>query len=134
MVLSIASQRKIESAFTGNDITHNFFEDVDLVEEHTLLVVVHVTLAEHLNSTLGARLSMHAHTDLSESTYSQNKEDVRKTSATENRSEKFLLPTQNTVTYRFRGPCRFCRSHAVCPECVPRSRRHGCLYEGCSGW
>ena len=69
MVSSIAfAVAIIESAFKGIYFTHNFFEDVDLVEEHTLLIVVHMALTEHLDSTLGAGLTMHAHTDLSEST------------------------------------------------------------------
>ena len=47
--------------------TYNVLEDVDLVEEHTLLVLVHVALAEHLDGTLSARVSLHAHAHLAES-------------------------------------------------------------------
>ena len=47
---------------------YNFLEDVDLVEKHALLVVVHVALAEHLDGALGARLAVHAHTHLTEGT------------------------------------------------------------------
>ena len=46
--------------------TYNFLEDIDLVEKHTFLVVVHMALTENLNSTLGTRLSVYAHTHLSE--------------------------------------------------------------------
>ena len=48
--------------------TYNFLEDVDLVEEHALLVLVHVALSEDLDGSLGAGLSVHAHTDLSKGT------------------------------------------------------------------
>ena len=41
--------------------TYNLSKDVDLVEEHTLLVFVHVALAEHLHSAVSAGLSVHAH-------------------------------------------------------------------------
>ena len=50
------------------DRTYNFLENVDLVEEHALLVVVHVGLTEDLDSTLSSRLSMDAHTNLTERT------------------------------------------------------------------
>ena len=48
--------------------TYNFLEDVDLVEKHALLVVVHVALAEHLDGALGARLAVHAHAHFTEGT------------------------------------------------------------------
>ena len=44
--------------------TYDFLEDVDLVEEHALLVIIHVALSEHLHGTLSTRLSMHAHAHL----------------------------------------------------------------------
>ena len=47
--------------------TYDLLEDVDLVEKHALLVLVHVALAEHLNGTLRTRLSVHAHSHLAES-------------------------------------------------------------------
>ena len=47
--------------------TYDFFQDVDLVEKHALLVIVHVALAQHFHRTLGARLSVHAHAHFSES-------------------------------------------------------------------
>ena len=47
--------------------TYDFLEDVDLVEKHALLVVVHVALAEYLDGTLSARLSVHTHAHLTES-------------------------------------------------------------------
>ena len=49
-------------------MTYNFLEDVDLIEKHTLLVVVHVALTKHLDGALSSRFSVHAHTDLTEST------------------------------------------------------------------
>ena len=65
-MITIRIGNEIESAFDhANYLTYNLFENIDFVEQHALLVVVHVTLAEHLDSTLGARLSMHAHTHLS---------------------------------------------------------------------
>ena len=47
--------------------TYNFLEDVDFIEKHALLVVVHVALTEHLDGTLSARLSVHTHAHLTES-------------------------------------------------------------------
>jgi len=44
-------------------------EDVDLIEEHLLLVLVHVALLEHFDRALGAGLSVLAHPDLSEGAY-----------------------------------------------------------------
>ena len=49
--------------------TYDFFQDVDLVEKHALLVIVHVALAQHFHRTLGARLSVHAHAHFSEGAY-----------------------------------------------------------------
>ena len=34
-------------------LTYNFFEDVDLIEEHSLLVVVHVALTQDFDGALG---------------------------------------------------------------------------------
>ena len=47
-------------------MTYNVLENVDLIEEHSLLIVIHVALAEHLNGTLSTRLSVHAHAHLTE--------------------------------------------------------------------
>ena len=47
--------------------TYDFLEDVDFIEKHALLVVVHVALTEHLDGTLSARLSVHTHAHLTES-------------------------------------------------------------------
>lgn len=58
--------RFIWSVCPENRMTYNVLENVDLIEEHSLLIVVHVALAEHLDSTLGARLSVHAHSHLAE--------------------------------------------------------------------
>ena len=41
--------------------TYDAFEHVDLVEEHALLIVVHVALAKHFDGALRARVSVHAH-------------------------------------------------------------------------
>ena len=48
--------------------TYDFFQNVDFVEEHSLLFFVHVALSQHLDSTLSLGLSVDAHTDLTEST------------------------------------------------------------------
>ena len=73
MVSSIAfAVAIIESAFKGIYFTHNFFEDVDLVEEHALLIFIHVRLAKNFDGALSSRLSVHAHTDLTEGTYEQS--------------------------------------------------------------
>lgn len=52
--------------------TYNFLENIDLIEEHTLLVVVHVTLAENLDGTLSSRFSVNAHANLTKGTYRQD--------------------------------------------------------------
>ena len=54
--------------------TYDFLEDVDLIEKHALLVVVHVALSEDFNSALSARLSMHTHAHLTESAYHQTRQ------------------------------------------------------------
>ena len=51
--------------------TYNFLEDVDLVEEHSLLVLVHVALSEHLHSSLGIGLSVDTHAHLTKGTCTQ---------------------------------------------------------------
>ena len=48
--------------------TYDFFQNVDFVEEHSLLFLVHVALSEHLDGTLGLGLSVDAHADLAERT------------------------------------------------------------------
>ena len=50
----------------GASDTYNFLEDVDLVEKHALLVLVHVALAEHLHGALSTVFSVNAHADLAE--------------------------------------------------------------------
>jgi hypothetical protein len=48
--------------------TYDFLENIDLVEKHALLILVHVALSQHLDSTLSAGLSVDAHAHLAEST------------------------------------------------------------------
>ena len=55
--------------------TYNFLEDVDLVEEHSLLVLVHVRLAQHLNSSLSTAVSVDAEADLTEGTLTEHLTD-----------------------------------------------------------
>jgi len=50
----------------------NFLEDVDLVEEHALLVFIHIALPEDLDSSLGIGFSVHTHTNLSKGTSTEN--------------------------------------------------------------
>ena len=52
---------------------YNFLEDVDLVEKHSLLILVHVALSEDLDGSLGIGFSVDAHTHLSEGTYTRLK-------------------------------------------------------------
>ena len=49
--------------------TYNFFQNVDLVEKHALLVVVHMALAKNLDGALGTRLSVHTHAHLTEGAF-----------------------------------------------------------------
>ena len=58
----------LKESFLTEICTYDFFEDVDFVEEHTLLVLVHIALSEDLDGSLGTGLSVHTHTDLSEGT------------------------------------------------------------------
>ena len=51
--------------------TYDFFENVDLIEKHALLILVHMGLTENLDGALGTRLSVHTHADLTEGTYEQ---------------------------------------------------------------
>ena len=46
--------RKDDSQALGplGDLTYDFFQNVDLVEKHALLILVHVTLTEHLDGSL----------------------------------------------------------------------------------
>ena len=55
MILSIREQ------------TYQSSEDVDFIEEHSLLILVHVTLSEDLYSSLSSSLSVNAHSDLTKS-------------------------------------------------------------------
>ena len=52
----------------GDQATYDLLKDVDLVEKHTVLVFIHVTLAKHFDGTLSARLSVHAHSDFTKGT------------------------------------------------------------------
>ena len=49
--------------------TYQFPQDVDLIEQHFLLVIVHMALSQYFNSTLGSSLSMDTHSHFSECTY-----------------------------------------------------------------
>jgi len=48
------------------EFTYDFFEDIDLVKEHALLVVIHMTLPQHLDSSLCACLPMYTHSYFTE--------------------------------------------------------------------
>jgi len=48
------------------------FENVNFVEEHTLLVVVHVALSQNFYGALSSRLSVNAHTHLTERACAKN--------------------------------------------------------------
>ena len=47
-------------------ITYDFLKDVDLIEEHTLLFLVHVALPKHFDGSLCCRFPVYAHANLSE--------------------------------------------------------------------
>ena len=49
-------------------VTYDFLQDVDLVEEHALLVLVHMALSEYLYGSLGRRFPVDTHSDLTECT------------------------------------------------------------------
>jgi hypothetical protein len=49
--------------------TYQFSQDVDFVEEHFLLVVVHVALPQNFDGSLSSSISVHAHSHLSKGTY-----------------------------------------------------------------
>lgn len=47
--------------------TYNFSKNVDLVEKHALLVVVHVAFSKNLHSSLSSGFSVDAHTHFAKS-------------------------------------------------------------------
>ena len=49
-------------------MTYNLLQNVDFVEKHTLLILVHVALSQNLDSSLSIGLSVNAHADLSKGT------------------------------------------------------------------
>ena len=49
--------------------TYQVSQYVNFVKEHFLLVLVHVCLSQHLDSSLSTGISMNAHSHLTESTY-----------------------------------------------------------------
>ena len=49
--------------------TYDFFKNVDLVEEHALLIFVHVALPEDLDGSLRAGFSVDAHADFAKGTF-----------------------------------------------------------------
>jgi len=59
----------------GKRQTYNLLEDVDLVEKHALLILVHVALPEHLDGSLRVGLSVDAHADLAERARSEDLTD-----------------------------------------------------------
>jgi len=50
----------------------DLLENVDLVEEHALLILVHIALSQDLDGPLGVRLSVHTKTHLTESASSED--------------------------------------------------------------
>ena len=56
--------------------TYDLLENVNLIEKHALLLVVHVALPEDLDSSLGARLSVHAHAHFTESSSAEDFADT----------------------------------------------------------
>lgn len=52
----------------SEEMTYNFPQDVDLVEQHAFLIIIHVALPEHFHSSLRTRLSVHTHAHLSKRT------------------------------------------------------------------
>jgi len=50
----------------------NSLENVDLVEEHSLFIFVHMRLAQDLDSSLSTGVSMYAESDLTESTFAKD--------------------------------------------------------------
>ena len=49
-------------------LTYQMSQNVDLVKEHFLLIFVHMTLSEDLDSSLSASLSVYTHSNFSEGT------------------------------------------------------------------
>lgn len=52
-----------------SEAAYDFLKNIDLVEKHALLVLVHMALAENLHCTLGAGLAMHTHSNFTKSAY-----------------------------------------------------------------
>ena len=52
-------------------LTYQLSKNIDFVEEHFLLIFVHVTLAQNFNGSLCASFSMNAHSHFSERTYAK---------------------------------------------------------------
>jgi hypothetical protein len=48
--------------------TYYFFQNIDLVKQHPLLVLVHGALPQDFNGSLGARLPVDAHAHFTECT------------------------------------------------------------------
>ena len=47
-------------------LTYDFFQNVDLIEKHTLFFLVHVALPKHLDGSLCCRFPVYAHANLTE--------------------------------------------------------------------
>ena len=100
--------------------TYDFLQDIDLIEKHALLIIVHVTLAKDLDGTLGTWLSVHAHAHLSECAWYKGKHDI---------SLALCLDGTKSETYLYREPFQSYSDHAVYPTFFQRSQRHGHHYE-----
>ena len=99
-----------------NQWTYDFFEDVDLIEKHSLLVVVHVALTQDFDGALGTWLSVHTHAHLSECAWNKGKSDTCLAQQS--------LDRNGRETYLCRGPFQFCSGRAVYPAFCPQNLRH----------
>jgi hypothetical protein len=122
-------------------ITYDLLKNVDLVEEHALLVVVHVALAQHLHCALRSRLPVHAHAHFTESTYlsSSSQEMKRGSSLKERRSllwvrALFFFGREGKndgqgITYQCQAPFQCGRSREDGPGHVQRTAKLRCLLQ-----
>jgi len=84
----------------------NFLKNVDLVEKHALLVVVHMALAKNLDCALGTRLSVHAHAHLSKRACTENLADSIVIA-------KFALSSSNEVGSTDAAVGRVLKGHGI---------------------
>ena len=59
-------------SFGSRMSAYNSFQHVDFIEKQCLLLLIHIAFTEHFYSALGARLSMHALSHLTEGTRTQH--------------------------------------------------------------